>query len=463
MELLTLLEERNSSDFIEKISSKDYYKKDISKINDNEGNTLLSKSILLNIPRISLFLIPQIKYYLDDTSTFISYINKKNKKGYNSILYSAFIGNIEIFDKLINNGGDIQSSNNNGLNILHMAAQGNHPNIIIYIIEKFCFNINSLDINGNNALHWSVYKNSFQIIDFLLYFGININQQEKEGFTPLHLAVLNKNLKMVKKLLFLKCNKNLLANNKKSAYQISKDEHLKEINNEIFKSKFSLEYSYIIFILFIIFTEIFNQFISLRYFRNIAYSFLYIFLFFILFLLLHIIMQSNPGEIEIRLVKPLIKICEEGESLRNICPWCLNYTNPFSKHCYICNKCINYIEFHSNCLNNCITKKNIGYYLQFFSYFSLYVGSKIFLNFFILYNGIQIRKHILLVGFHILLNCIIFAVLLRNIYLTKSNFISKKYSSFYEEDINYEEVTPENKTINDNKYYKEEISTLVVN
>lgn len=174
-------------------------------------------------------------------------------------------------------------------------------------------------------------------------------------------------------------------------------------------------------------------------------------------------MQSNPGEIEIRLVKPLIKICEEGESLRNICPWCLNYTNPFSKHCYICNKCINYIEFHSNCLNNCITKKNIGYYLQFFSYFSLYVGSKIFLNFFILYNGIQIRKHILLVGFHILLNCIIFTILLRNIYLTKSNFISKKYSSYYEEDINYEEVTPENKSINDNKYYKEEISTLVVN
>ena len=77
MELLTLLEERNSSDFIEKISSKDYYKNDISKIYDNEGNTLLSKSILLNIPRISLFLIPQIKYYLDDTSTFISYINKK--------------------------------------------------------------------------------------------------------------------------------------------------------------------------------------------------------------------------------------------------------------------------------------------------------------------------------------------------------------------------------------------------
>ncbi len=61
------------------------------------------------------------------------------------------------------------------------------------------------------------------------------------------------------------------------------------------------------------------------------------------------------------------------------------------------------------------------------------------------------------------MNCIIFTILLRNIYLTKSNFISKKYSSYYEEDINYEEVTPENKSKNDNKYYKEEISTLVVN
>ena len=365
MELFSLLETRNTSDFIEKITSNEYFKKDILKIYDNEENTLLSKSIILNLPRISLFLIPQIRNLIDDTSQFVNYINKKNKKGYNSILYSSFIGNIEILDKLINNGADIQSINNNGLNILHMASQGNHPNIIIYIIEKFCFNINSLDINGNSALHWSVYKNSIQVIDFLIYFGIDINKKNNEGYSSFQLSVLNKNVKIVKKLIFLKCNVNNLSYNVNN-----KDDKLNEINKIIFKSKFFFEYSYIFFIFFMIFMEIFNQFISLRYFRNIHYSILYIFLFFLLFIFLHIIQQSNPGEIEIRLVKPLIKICEEGESLRNICPWCLNYCNPFSKHCYICNKCINYIEFHSNCLNNCITKKK--YFLLFTIFLLLY-------------------------------------------------------------------------------------------
>ena len=461
MELFSLLETRNTSDFIEKITSNEYFKKDILKIYDNEENTLLSKSIILNLPRISLFLIPQIRNLIDDTSQFVNYINKKNKKGYNSILYSSFIGNIEILDKLINNGADIQSINNNGLNILHMASQGNHPNIIIYIIEKFCFNINSLDINGNSALHWSVYKNSIQVIDFLIYFGIDINKKNNEGYSSFQLSVLNKNVKIVKKLIFLKCNVNNLSYNVNN-----KDDKLNEINKIIFKSKFFFEYSYIFFIFFMIFMEIFNQFISLRYFRNIHYSILYIFLFFLLFIFLHIIQQSNPGEIEIRLVKPLIKICEEGESLRNICPWCLNYCNPFSKHCYICNKCINYIEFHSNCLNNCITKKNISYYLQFFYYYTLYVGIEIILNCIILFYVPQIRKtNFSLILFHIFLNIILIILLMRNIYITKLNFKSKKYSSYYEEEYYFDEIDSQDNNLNSktSKKHNEEFSILVVN
>ena len=461
MELFSLLETRNTSDFIEKIISTEYSKKDISKIYDNEENTLLSKSIILNLPRISLFLIPQIRNLIDDTSQFVTFINKKNKNGYNSILYSSFIGNIEILDKLINNGADIQSVNNNGLNILHMASQGNHPNIIIYIIEKFCFNINSFDFNGNSALHWSIYKNSFQVIDFLIYFGIDINKKNNEGFSSFQLSVLNKNVKIVKKLIFLKCNVETLSFNIKN-----KDDKINEINKIIFQSKLYLEYSYIFFIFFMIFMEIFNQFISLRYFRNINYSILYIFLFFILFIFLHIIQQSNPGEIEIRLVKPLITICEEGESLRNICPWCLNYCNPFSKHCYICNKCINYIEFHSNCLNNCITKKNISYYLQFFYYYTLYVGIKIVLNCLILYYFPQIRKtNFSLIIVHIFLNIILIILLMRNIYTTKLNFKSKKYSSYYEEEYYFDEIDSQDNNLNSktSKKHNEEFSILVVN
>ena len=81
-----------------------------------------------------------MKYYT------IPYINQKNSKGYNALLYSAFRGNLEIFNKLMENGADISITNSSGLNVLHLAAQGNYPNIIIFAIEKYKFDINSKDV-----------------------------------------------------------------------------------------------------------------------------------------------------------------------------------------------------------------------------------------------------------------------------------------------------------------------------
>ena len=101
---------------------------------------------------------------------FIPYLNQKNIKGYNALLYAAFRGNLEIFEKLIKLGADLDKINSSGLNVLHLAVQGNHPNLIVYLIEKCGFNINSKDNNGRTALHWGISMNSKQAVDYLVYY-----------------------------------------------------------------------------------------------------------------------------------------------------------------------------------------------------------------------------------------------------------------------------------------------------
>ena len=65
------------------------------------------------------------------------YINQKDKLGNTALLYAAYRGNIFIVRSLIECGADINVVSSKKLNVLHMAAQGNNPNVIIYFKEKY--------------------------------------------------------------------------------------------------------------------------------------------------------------------------------------------------------------------------------------------------------------------------------------------------------------------------------------
>ena len=54
---------------------------------------------------------------------------------------------------------------------------------------------------------------------------------------------------------------------------------------------------------------------------------------------------------------------------------------------------------------------------------------------------------------------------MRNIYITKLNFKSKKYSSYYEEEYYFDDIDSQDNKINTkiNKKNNEEFSTLIVN
>ena len=70
------------------------------------------------------------------------------------------------------------------------------------------------------------------------------------------------------------------------------------------------------------------------------------------------------------------------KSLKNICPWCINNKNENIYHCFLCNKCFEYQEFHDAYLNNCIGRKNFKLYLNFVYYLIIDFTFKFFLCFF---------------------------------------------------------------------------------
>ena len=262
---------------------------DLSKlIEEGENkNTILISSVYFNLTEVSEYLIDYFRNIFKSTTKFLDYLNLRNIKGYDALLYSAYRGNYIIFKKLLDNGAYLNSTNITGLNVLHLAAQGNCLNIIASLTEKYIFNINSQDNNGNTALHWAVYFNNHQSIDYLLYYNIDINIKDNNNCTAMDIAINKENDLLVEKLkegIITKCN---MSGN---IYSISKYFDKKEL----FKI-FVRMHLYRLFIITIIISEFFNQKLLFIGLQNIQINFIFIVLFISLCSSYYIIHKSEPG------------------------------------------------------------------------------------------------------------------------------------------------------------------------
>lgn len=57
---------------------------------------------------------------------------KTSKDEFTSLHYASFKGNIQIVQMLMDNGADMYSRNMHGLNVVHIAAQGDQPISLFY-------------------------------------------------------------------------------------------------------------------------------------------------------------------------------------------------------------------------------------------------------------------------------------------------------------------------------------------
>ena len=309
------------------------------------------------------------------------------------MLFAAFRGNIKIMEKLIELGVKYDCVNNAGLNIIHMAAQSDCSNVIVYFKEKYNFKLFENDDLNNNSLHWACSSGSKSALDYLLLY-INkknnneniINTVNNQGQTALHITVLTTgSVSTIKKLIKKNIDINIKDNSGLSVLDLVK-------NNDKYKNieKIIIEYThknclglnyhindkknkYIKFLLFnaltifIIFSilELFFPYLKNEGYLSpiIEYTFS---ITTIIFLSLYIyIVFSDPGIIVKNNNDTWIDIINSGKSINKMCPYCMIEQGKFSKHCFLCNKCIENFDHHCHWINNCVGHLNKPYFIAF--------------------------------------------------------------------------------------------------
>ena len=419
-----LLETEN----IEEISSfleNDLTGKDLLNIRfTSSSKSILIKLVLLESNQFpNLFDIVKKKLSKEELT---SLINLPDDNSNTPLLYATFKGNYEKVNLLIENGAKVEMRNFMGLSVMHMAAQGDKPNMLIYFKDKFGFSIIDRDFPGNTPLHWACHMAAENSINFLLSWMSDINILDRKGQTPLHLGIYRLRAKIIKKLIRKGADINLKdfsgrsvleilndqkmrvpnftkvlkvihstepfrlcvypnenkekndENNYKELFNGFKDDNLKEklIDNNNGNKKFEEENSKS----YLTYQKIFNSlmFVCLHcFFEFLLYFFVlpklnqnfYYQIFWLLmvslFVSFYIINKSDPGFIEPKDNLTWLEMVENNMNINDYCPYCRIKKTKRIKHCHICKKCIKGFDHHCNWIDNCVGENNKKRFLIF--------------------------------------------------------------------------------------------------
>nr|XP_042902612.1 ankyrin-3 isoform X21 [Parasteatoda tepidariorum] len=134
--------------------------------------------------------------------------NHKKTDGNASFLRAARSGNVEKIVEYLKGNIDINTSNANGLNALHLAAKEGHVNVVTELLKRGA-NVNAATKKGNTALHIASLAGQEEIVKVLIQLGANVNVQSQNGFTPLYMAAQENHDSVVSFLLANGANQSL--------------------------------------------------------------------------------------------------------------------------------------------------------------------------------------------------------------------------------------------------------------
>ncbi|KAM9819424.1 uncharacterized protein ank2a isoform 16-T16 [Syngnathus typhle] len=117
-----------------------------------------------------------------------------------SFLRAARAGNIDKVLEFLKNGVDISTSNQNGLNALHLAAKEGHQDLVDELLERGA-PVDSSTKKGNTALHIASLAGQKEVVRLLVKRGADVNSQSQNGFTPLYMAAQENHLEVVRYML----------------------------------------------------------------------------------------------------------------------------------------------------------------------------------------------------------------------------------------------------------------------
>ncbi|XP_055953774.1 ankyrin-2-like isoform X4 [Argiope bruennichi] len=132
----------------------------------------------------------------------------KKTDGNASFLRAARAGNVEKIIEHLKGNIDINTSNANGLNALHLASKEGNVNVVTELLKRGA-NVNAATKKGNTALHIASLAGQEEVVKVLVQAGANVNAQSQNGFTPLYMAAQENHDSVVSFLLANGANQSL--------------------------------------------------------------------------------------------------------------------------------------------------------------------------------------------------------------------------------------------------------------
>ncbi|KAJ8304114.1 hypothetical protein KUTeg_017697 [Tegillarca granosa] len=131
-------------------------------------------------------------------------LEAKDKYGMRPALWAAWYGHLEILQLLINSGATSRCSNKQGMGLLHCASQNNNINVMNFIFESLeNINVNEVDKCDRTSLHLAAENGHLEAVMRLIDMRCDCARRDKSGETALHLAARNNHYEVIKKLLML--------------------------------------------------------------------------------------------------------------------------------------------------------------------------------------------------------------------------------------------------------------------
>ncbi|XP_046140908.1 ankyrin-3-like isoform X13 [Osmia bicornis bicornis] len=125
-----------------------------------------------------------------------------------AFLRAARAGQLEKVLEYLESGVDINASNANGLNALHLAAKDGHLEIVRELLNRGAV-VDAATKKGNTALHIASLAGQEEVVQLLVQRGASVNAQSQNGFTPLYMAAQENHDSVVKYLLSKGANQTL--------------------------------------------------------------------------------------------------------------------------------------------------------------------------------------------------------------------------------------------------------------
>ena len=140
-------------------------------------------------------MILNISLYLENGGD----INVADNEGNTLLMKSVYLGYYDLADYILLNNANISLTNNNGENALILSAD--YPYIINLILNNNIDNLDSADNKGKTALFHACEFGNLNSVRILIKSGSDINKRDIFGKTILMYAVESENLELIKYLI----------------------------------------------------------------------------------------------------------------------------------------------------------------------------------------------------------------------------------------------------------------------